>query len=68
MYTVPIHKNTPMEQEEIDKRVKAVEEAYKDFLHRIEESSKEEEKIIAEFERVLTKARMEEIKNSLDTL
>ncbi len=58
-----------MEQEELeDKRVKAIEEAYKDFLRRMDDFTKEEEKILAEFEKVLTKARMEEIKHSLDIL
>lgn len=56
-----------MTQEE-DARMKAIEEAYRDFLVRLDAFSEEEKKIIAKFEQVLTKARMEEIKHSLDTL
>lgn len=54
-----------MTEEEIKKRVKETEGAYKDFLKELYHFKKEQDKIIADFEKILTSKRMQEIKKSL---
>lgn len=55
-----------MTEKEVQKRVKEVEKAYKTFLKKLSLFEKEQDKILADFEQVLTKKRMKEIKKSLD--
>ena len=54
-----------MTKEEIKKRVKETETAYKAFLKRLSHFKKEQDKIIADFEKILTNKRMLAIKKSL---
>lgn len=54
-----------MTEEEIKKRVKEIEKIYKEYLGKLFQLKKEQDKIIADFEKVLTSKRMKEIKKSL---
>lgn len=54
-----------MTNEEIKKCVEEIEEIYKTYLGKLFELKKEQDKIIAEFEKVLTSEKMKEIKKSL---
>lgn len=54
-----------MTEEEIKKRVKEIEKIYKGYLGKLFQLKKEQDKIIADFEKVLTSKRMKEIKKSL---
>ncbi len=54
-----------MTPEEIKKRVEEIEKIYASYLDRLLELKKEQDQIIAEFEKVLTSERLKEIKQSL---
>lgn len=54
-----------MTEKEIQKRVKEIEKIYRTYLRKLSVLKKEQDKIIADFEKVLTSKRMKEIKKSL---
>ena len=54
-----------MTEEEIKKRVEEIEEIYISYIDKLSDLRKEQDKIIIEFEKVLTGKRMMEIKKSL---
>lgn len=54
-----------MTEKEIQKRVKEIEKIYRTYLGKLSVLKKEQDKIIADFEKVLTSKRMKEIKKSL---
>lgn len=57
--------NDPMTEEEIKKRVEEIEEIYVSYIDKLSDLRKEQDKIIVEFEKVLTGKKMMEIKKSL---
>ena len=57
-----------MTPEEIKKRVEEIEKIYASYLDRLLELKKEQDQIIAEFEKVLSSERMQEVKKSLGIL
>ncbi len=54
-----------MTEEEIKKRVEEIEEIYISYIDKLSDLRREQDKIIVEFEKVLTGKRMMEIKKSL---
>ena len=54
-----------MTEEEIKKRVEEIEKIYTTYIKKLLDLKKEQEKIIADFEKTLTSKRMQEIKKSL---
>ncbi|MEK9151062.1 MAG: hypothetical protein AAB547_00330 [Patescibacteria group bacterium] len=54
-----------MTPEEIKKRVEEIERIYASYLDRLLELKKEQDQIIAEFEKLLSSERIKEVKKSL---
>lgn len=54
-----------MTPEEIKKRVEEIEKIYTSYLDRLLELKKEQDQIIAEFEKLLSSERLKEVKKSL---
>ncbi|MFZ2299577.1 MAG: hypothetical protein WAW00_00375 [Candidatus Moraniibacteriota bacterium] len=54
-----------MTPEEIKNRVEEVEKIYQSYLDRLLELKKEQDQIIAEFEKLLSSERLKEVKKSL---
>lgn len=55
-----------MDQQEIKKRAEEIERIYKEYMEKMTELKREQDKILEEFLHELEKAKMEEVRNKLN--